>query len=361
MFIFDAHLDLAMNAMERNRDLRCDLPELRNRESGQTDKRDRGNGVVSFPAMRRGNIGLCVATQIARQVKPGSSLSGWLSAEQAWAHTQAQLAWYRAMEEQGHLKQITTKTELVAQLETWGDNDAGKVDAPAPPIGYVLSLEGADSIVNLDYLHRAHEYGLRALGPAHYGPGTYSAGTEAEGGLTDKGRELLKEMSRLGMILDVTHLTDSALTESFDTYDGPLWASHCNCRSLVPHQRQLSDESIRHIVERQGVIGVVFDAWMMVPGWVRGEHTPESTQLTLSHIVEHIDHVCQLAGNANHIGIGSDLDGGYGTEQCPTDVDSIERLQNIAPLLRERGYSPRDIEQIMSRNWINFLERAWKS
>lgn len=359
MFTFDAHLDLSMNAMEWNRDYRLDLPEIRRREAKLTDKADRGNGVVSFPAMRRGQIGLCVATQIARYVKPSNPRSGWASPEQAWAHTQAQLAWYRAMEADGELQPITNKKDLNTHCEKWLKLSAEEAVSSRPPIGYILSLEGADSLVTLDHLARAYDYGLRALGPAHYGPGTYAAGTGVEGGFSDKGRELLKEMESLGIILDLTHLTDEALNESFDRYAGPMWASHCNCRTLVPHQRQLCDEHIRKLVERNGVIGVVFDAWMMTPDWIRGETTPQAAQLKVEAIIEHIDHICQLAGSAKHVGIGSDLDGGYGTEQCPTDLDSIENLQSIVSLLEKRGYQTEDIEGIMHGNWIRFLNTVW--
>ena len=349
-----------MNAMEWNRDYRCDLEEIRARETGMTDKKDRGNGVVSFPAMRRGHIGLCVATQIARYAKPDNPLSGWASPEQAWAQTQAQWAWYRTMETAGELAPITDVRSLDQHLMRWLESTASGDSIPKLPIGYVLSLEGADSIVTLDHLAIAHQNGLRALGPAHYGPGTYSAGTESEGGLTAKGRDLLREMAKLGIILDVTHLTDNALEESFDTYDGPMWASHCNCRTLVPHQRQLDDHHLRALIDRNSVIGMVFDAWMMVPNWVRGQHTPEAAGLKLAAIVEHIDHICQLAGNASHVGIGSDLDGGYGTEQCPSDLSSIEDLQRIAGLLTDRGYAQSDIENIFYRNWVEFLKRSWE-
>ena len=158
-FIFDAHLDLSMNAMEWNRDLRLPVTAIRDREKGMVDKPDRGKNTVSFPAMRNGNIGLCVATQIARYVKPGSPLPGWDSPEQAWAQTQAQLAWYKAMEDAGELVQITDLEALEKHLSLW-DADASK-----QPIGYILSLEGADSIVNLDYLEKsvANRYRLTPL------------------------------------------------------------------------------------------------------------------------------------------------------------------------------------------------------
>ena len=199
-FIVDGHLDLSMNALEWNRDLRWTVEEIRLSEEGMTDKPDRGKSTVSFPSMRKGNTGMCVATQIARYVKRGSKLPGWNSPEQAWAQTQGQQAWYRAMEEAGEIVQIKTSGELKNHLDRW------KADPANTPIGYLLSLEGADSIVSLKYLEKAYEYGLRAIGPAHYGPGTYAYGTDSSGGLGRKGRELVTEIERLGMILDATHL-----------------------------------------------------------------------------------------------------------------------------------------------------------
>ncbi|MDG1892463.1 MAG: membrane dipeptidase [Verrucomicrobiota bacterium] len=362
MFMLDAHLDLAMNAMEWNRDLRQPLALVREREAGWKDKPDRGRGVLTFPEMRAGQVGLCVATQIARHVKPGSKLTGWHSPEQAWAQTQAQLAWYRAMEEQGELIQITNRQQLESHVNRWMDpgDHARSADGGAQgSIGYILSLEGADSIVNPSFLERSYAQGLRAIGLGHYGPGTYAPGTGAEGGLSAAGKELLREMSRLGLILDLTHLSDEAFWEALDLFDGPLWASHCNCRALVPHQRQLSDTQIQAIVERQGVIGVVFDAWMLHVGWERGITTPASADLKLERILEHIDHMCQLTGNAGHVGIGSDLDGGYGTEQCPEGIDTIADLQKLEDLLSGRGYSVEDIRAIFHGNFLNALRRAW--
>jgi membrane dipeptidase len=357
MFIFDAHLDLAMNALEWNRDLRELLPALRERDRHYCDKPDRGNATVSFPEMRRGRIGICVATQIARYVKPANRLPGWHSPEQAWAQTQGQLAWYRAMEECGELTSIRDRAQLEAQFALW--NNPAKVGEKLP-IGYILSLEGADSILSMRHLERAFENGLRALGPAHYGPGTYAQGTDATGGIGTKGRELLQEMQQLGIILDATHLCDDSFWEALDAYSGPIWASHHNCRALVPHNRQLSDEQIKTLVERGAVIGAVFDAWMMIPGWQRGKSTPESTGLTLSKIVDHIDHICQIAGNSKHCGIGSDLDGAYGTEQTPSDVKTIADLQRLQDLLAARGYKQPDVENILHGNFMRFLRTAWK-
>ena len=224
-------------------------------------------------------------------------------------------------------------------------------------IGYVLSLEGADSIISMNYLERAFNYGLRAIGPAHYGPGTYAHGTDSDGGIGIKGKELLKEMENLGIILDATHLCDESFREALDAYHGPVWASHNNCRAFVPHNRQFSDEQIIELADRGAVIGVALDAWMMVPGWVRGKSDPKEMGVSLKLMINNIDHICQLTGNSLHAGIGSDLDGAFGTEQCPYDLDTIADLQKVPEMLSEIGYSDSDILNIMSNNWIRFLKK----
>ncbi len=355
MFTIDAHLDLSMNAMEWNRDITRPLAEINAREQGLTDKPDRGNGTVSLPELRKGNVGLVVATQIARFVAPDNSLPGWHSPQQAWAHTQGQLAWYQAMEEQGELKQIRNWQQLETHLAYWNQGQ----DKSQKAIGFILSLEGADSIVNLNYLEKAYEYGLRALGPGHYGPGRYAFGTDASAPLSAQGKDLLRKMDELGIILDATHLCDLAFWDALELYQGPVWASHNNCRALVNHNRQFSDEMIKALIARGAVIGGVFDAWMLSPGWIRGKSTPKERNVTLNTLLDHFDHICQLAGNANHIGIGSDLDGAFGKEQCPSDLDSIADLQKIPDLLQQRGYTPQNIEKVMHGNWLRFLKKAW--
>jgi membrane dipeptidase len=355
MFTIDAHLDLSMNALEWNRDLTRPLEEINARELGLTDKPDRGNGTVSLPELRKGNVGLVVATQIARYVAPDNPLPGWHSPQQAWAHTQGQLAWYQAMEDQGELKQIRNLQELEAHLAYWNQGE----DKSQKAIGFILSLEGADSIVNLDYLEKAYGYGLRALGPGHYGPGRYAFGTDASAPLSQQGKDLLRKMDELGIILDTTHLCDLAFWDALELFQGPVWASHNNCRALVDHNRQFSDDMIKALIARGAVIGGVFDAWMLSPGWIRGTSTPKERNVTLATVLDHMDHICQLAGNADHIGIGSDLDGAFGKEQCPADLDSIADLQKIPTLLQQRGYSPQDIEKVMHGNWLRFLKKAW--
>jgi len=284
------------------------------------------------------------------------------------------------MEEAGQMAQIKDAAGLERHLKLWAETPSGSFSSSSSiemrsgdddedenkddrklklPIGYLLNLEGADSIVTLKHLERSYEQGLRAVGPAHYGPGVYANGTDATGGFNAKGRELLKEMERLGIILDVTHLCDDCFWEALDLFNGPLWASHQNCRALVPHNRQFSDHQIKAIIARGAVIGVALDAWMLVPGWVRRKTTPESAGLTMEKIVEHIDHVCQLASSARHSGIGSDLDGAFGREQTPADLDTISDLSRIPKLLKARGYSEEDVTLIAHGNFVRFLTEAW--
>jgi membrane dipeptidase len=348
MLIFDAHLDLSMNAMEWNRDLRCSLSDLNEREKNLSDKPDRGNATTTFPEMRKGNIGLCVGTLIARYVKPSSTIPGWFSQEQASAQVQGQLAWYNAMENDGHIKQIVKGTSIDQHLKNWNKN-------PEEPIGYILSLEGADSIISPAHLENLHSQGLRALGLSHYGPGVHAFGTDSDGDLPQKGKELLKKVEELGIILDVTHLSDTCFYQALDLFQGSVWASHHLCRSITPHNRQLSDHMIQLLLERNAVIGMALDNWMVVPNWVRSVSTPESLDVTLDKVIDHVCHMAELAGSSKNIMIGSDLDGAFGTEQTPIEIKSIANLQGFIPALQKRGFSDLDIEGIMNKNGIDFL------
>ena len=355
MLTIDAHLDLSMNAMEWNRDLTKSTEEINAREQGLKDKPDRENATVSLPELRKGNIGLVVATQIARYVSPDNSLPGWHSPEQAWAQTQGQLEWYKAMEKAGEMVQINDLTSLTKHISLW-ENDNNK---DQKPVGYILSLEGADSLITIHHLETAWKYGLRALGPAHYGPGRYANGTDSTGVMGPEGKALLKEMERFNIILDATHLCDDSFWQALKIFNGHVWASHNNVRALVNHNRQYSDEQITALIERGAIIGGALDAWMMVPNWKRGISKPEEMNCNLEVLIDHIDHICQIAGNALHIGIGSDLDGAFGREQCPYDLETIADLQKLIPLFYKRGYSKQDVINIMHGNWLRFLRKAW--
>jgi membrane dipeptidase len=247
-------------------------------------------------------------------------------------------------------------TTLEEQVRKWNAVSSKQGKA----IGYILSLEGADSLITVDHLERAYEYGLRAVGPGHYGPGRYAQGTNATGGLGKDGRALLKKMEDLNIMLDATHLCDDSFWEALNHFKGNVWASHNNCRALVDHNRQFSDDMIRELVNRGAIIGGVMDTWMIVPNWVKGVSTPREMNCNLEKLIDHMDHICQIAGNALHIGIGSDLDGAFGKEQSPYDVETIADLSKIPALLQKRGYTSNDIENVMHGNWLRFLRNAWK-
>ncbi|RYE15006.1 MAG: peptidase M19 [Sphingobacteriaceae bacterium] len=356
-FIIDAHLDLAMNAIEWNRDLTKPLADIRLQEMYLKDKKDRGHGTVCLPELRKGRIGLVIATQLSRCSSFGMSLPGWNSPQQAWAMTQAQLAWYREMEVLGEMVQITTATSLDNHLALWENTE---IPDETKPIGYILSLEGADSLVNISYLERAYNYGLRALGLSHFGPGRYAPGTKMEGPILPSGFELMKEMDRLNMVLDVTHLTDEGFVQALNVYQGPVWASHHNVRKIATPQRQLTDENIKMLIEHDAVIGGMLDCWAMNSHFIDAVSDPWQLNIRMENLVDHWDHICQLAGNSLHIAIGSDLDGNFGTEQSPWDLNSIADLQKYHSILSKRGYNEQDIENIFSKNWLRLFRKALK-
>jgi len=356
MLIVDGHLDLAWNALQWERDLLCPVHTIRAREVDHPDPAY-GQGTVALPEMRRGRVALCLATLLARSTGTPRPGLDYPSPLQAHAVAQGQLAYYRALEREGHVRIVTDAAGLARHIGEWEAWDAApRHDADrAPPLGLVISMEGADPILSPAWLQSWWEGGVRVIGPAHYGPGRYAGGTGTELGLTDLGVRLLAEMARLGVVLDLTHLSGPAFWQALDVTSGPLLASHNNCRALVPHGRQFSDKQLEAIFRRDGVIGVALDAWMLQPGWVRGQSTNE--RVTLDTVVDHVDHICQLAGTSRHAAIGSDLDGGFGRPQSPRDLDTIADLQRLPGLLAERGYGEADVAAIMHGNWLRLLSQ----
>ncbi len=355
MLVFDGHLDLAWNALQWNRDIQQSVHTLRVQEAGLIGK-GRGQNTVALPEMRRGSVFLCFATILARSTPIQVPHVDFHSPAQAFASAQGQLAWYRAMERQGEPVIITGLEQLDAHLHAWKSHLDGE-RAESPPTGIIPCMESADSILEPEDLENWQAAGIRLIGPAHYGAGRYAGGTGVEAGLTDRGRRLLREMEGHGVMLDLTHLSDASFWQALELYHGPVLASHSNCRALVPHQRQFSDAQLEAIIARDGVIGAALDAWMLVPGWVKGART--NRQATLAMVADHVDHVCQLAGNCRHAALGSDLDGGFGREQSPADLDTIADLQKIAALLEGRGYSSEEVAAVMHGNWLRLLRKAW--
>lgn len=363
MLIFDSHLDLAWNAVFGGRDLECSVGTIRATENRPPFRDGQGTGTVALPELRAGRVALCCATLLARSTGSAVSHIDFRSPAQARGSALGQLHYYRGLEQKGEIRVITDLQALahhVAEWETWEETvaDTGRSCVGcAPRLGFVISMESADPILSPDQLGGWWLAGVRVIGPAHYGPGRYAGGTGTEVGLTDLGIALLDEMSHLGVVLDVTHFSDQAFWEALAVYNGPVLASHNNCRALVPHQRQFSDEQIHAIVSRGGVIGVSMDCWMLGLGWVKGRSTNDN--ITLANVVDHIDYICQLTGSVAYAGIGSDLDGLFGREQCPSDLDTIADLQSVGTLLADRGYSDADVSAIMYRNFVRLLGCSW--
>ncbi len=350
MLIFDAHLDLAFNAVDGNRDLRMAVAEIRAQErSHQLAEYGRGNGTVSFPELHQGGVGLGVATLFARCEPAINHLFGYTTPEACYAVAMGHLHYYRAMEKTGWMQAIRTKGELNQHVQDCHSDPA------KTPFGYILSMECADAVLTPDNIREWHALGLRAIGLTHYSTNRYGGGTGSEAGLSADAIALLRIIEELGIALDLTHLSDASLRQVAYRYGGRILASHQNARKFCDWQRQFSDDQIRLVIERKGVLGVALDAVMLQPGWVRGESKPE---ITLQRVIENIDHVCQLAGNCRHVGIGSDLDGGFGCEQTPTDLNTIADLPRIGDLLLQRGYPQADVESVMHGNWIRFFSEV---
>lgn len=359
MLIIDAHLDLSWNALQWNRDLLLSVYTTRTLESVMPGK-GRRLSTVALPEMRQGRIALSIVTMLARSTGRPVAHLDYATPMQSYGIAQGQLAYYRALEQLGDVRIISDLTGLDAHMAAWQAWEAHGASESTPPLGFVLSMEGADPIQTPEQLESWHAAGLRLLGITHYGPGRYAGGIGTELGLSSSGPALLQAMQRLGVLLDLTHCSDRAFWQALEYYSGPVLASHNNCRSLVPHQRQFSDQQLQAIISRDGVIGAALDTWMLHPAWVISEtYNAANPHVSLHDVVNHIDHVCQLAGNSHHAAIGSDLDGGFGREQSPQDLDTIADLQHIAMLLEKRGYSSENIAAIMHGNWLRLLRKAW--
>lgn len=346
MFIVDAHEDIAYNALHNERDVRRSVMRTRQLEAAQGGAKCCGpvtgmseTAMVGLPEQRRGGVGLVFSTVFVEPGEPDAMT------EDGWA----QLRYYRevAGDNRG-MRLIGTRSELAALVRDW---DAART-SDTRPVGYVPLMEGADPIREPGDLEEWYQAGLRIVGPAWHGT-RYAGGTRAPGPLTDPGRALLREMERLGVLLDTSHLAEQSFWDAMEAFSGTVIASHSNSRCYVPTDRHLTDDMIRAIVERNGVIGTVLSNSFLVGGW-----TPDDEPVTLDAVVRHIDHVCQLVGSASHCGIGSDFDGGFGVETTPEEFDTVADLDAIAGALERHGYSAEDIAGVMGGNWLRLLERA---
>jgi membrane dipeptidase len=356
VLIVDGHLDLALNALQGGRDLQVSAFETRTREFGRPGK-GLAQGTVALPEMRRGRVALSFVTVLGRCTGRPAPQIDFARPEQAYAAARGHLAYHRALEALGEARIVTDRATLDAHMAEWSQWEAAGAATAPPPLGFVLLMESADPILEPEDVRAWYDLGLRMIGPAHFGPGRYAGGTGEESGLTDRGRRLLREMARHGVLLDVTHLSDRSFWEALEAFDGKVLASHANARALVPNGRQFSDEQLAAVAERGGVVGVLLGCSDLVPGWVVGGR--HNGTVTLSHLVDHIDWICDLVGSAQHVAIGSDLDGGVGSDEVPRDLDTIDDLQRLPDLLSARGYSDEQVAGVMHANWLRFLREAW--
>jgi membrane dipeptidase len=357
MLIVDGHLDLAWNALQWNRDLLQSVATLRMWDTNTLGP-ERNQNTVALPEMRRGRVALSFVTLLARSTGAAFLHVDYPSPLQAYAIARGQLSYYHVLERCTQARIIGNKADLNDHMAQWANWEADTEATEPPLLGFVISMEGADPITHPSQLQEWWEGGLRILGLAHYGRGRYAGGTDDETGLSDLGMALLTEMERVGVILDITHCSDLSFWQALEQYGGPVIASHNNCRALVPHQRQFSDEQLRALAERDAVIGVALDVWMLYPNWSPTISNP--VDITLEQVADQIDYMCQVFGHVRHVAIGSDLDGGFGRERSPYDIDTIADLQQLHGILSRRGYTEAHIADIFYGNWLRLLRRIWR-
>jgi len=371
MLVFEGHLDIAYNALVHERDPRWTVDETRQRELDPPCGDGRGQCTTSFPEMRDANVAVAVTTLLGRAkpwVKPGRDAAGrdgdWPTQEMVYGLAQGQLAYYRLLETQGHVRLLETADQLRSHWAQWEQACEQGGDTTDLPIGLIITMECADPIVTPDQLHQWHAQGLRALFLTHFGMGHYAAGNpsadsnnlhDVDGPVSSRGIELLAEMEKLGLPLDLTHTSDSTFWDAIKRYPGPVYSSHANCRAISDQQRQLTDDMIRAIVERDGVIGVVLAINMIRLDLIEGPPwTPLKHEVMLHHLADHIDRICQIAGDCDHVAIGSDTDGGFGSEACPHGYDRHRDIHKLANVLQDRGYNDADLVKLFHLTWLDF-------
>ncbi|MCZ7547026.1 MAG: membrane dipeptidase [Anaerolineae bacterium] len=356
MIVFDAHEDLAWNALTFGRDYTCAAHETRRVEAANGSVAPRVNGVatVGLPDWLLGRVAVVVGVLF---VSPARRAFGAWDAivyhdpQEAYAQAIRQMDYYRRLDEAStKISLVERRPDLDAVLGTWADG----TDLHDHRVGLILSIEGADSIIEPKQAEEWYARGVRAVGLAWAGT-RYAGGTGEPGPLTDLGRALLEVMGDLGMVLDLSHAAEAAYFEALDRYEGAVIASHSNPRRFCPSDRGLSDEMIARMVERGGAIGIVPYNGFLKPGWRRSDR---KDAVRLADVVDAIDHVCQVAGNARHVGIGSDFDGGFGAGDIPEEFDTVADLWQLGAALAARGYAPDDIEAILGGNFLRIYQAA---
>jgi membrane dipeptidase len=354
--IVDAHEDLAYNMLVFGRDYTRPAAETRQleRASGSEAVDRNGETLLGWPDYQHGRVAVVFSTLFATPAR--RKMGTWdrqvyANYDQAHRLYRTQLDTYHALADRcpDKFQLITTRAELEAVLADWNDSDAA-----GHPVGLVPLMEGAEGVRRPSELRQWWEAGLRMIGLAWAGT-RFCGGTRDPGPLTDDGRALLKEMSQFGFTLDLSHMDELSARQSLDLYEGPIIASHANVAALLPGyegNRLLPGDVIRGLIDRDGIIGVVPYCLFLKTGWKRGD---SRDGISLETLAAHVDSICQMAGNARHVGIGSDFDGGFGLSAVPEDVDTIADLQKLASILKGKGYNDEEVTAILGGNWLRHL------
>jgi membrane dipeptidase len=348
--IVDAHEDLAYNAVVLGLDPAQAAEDKRRPESPGAPPRRGGQPMVGVPNLLSGNVRVVFATLYATPPGTSQNLPGraYTTPEEAEAMAREQLAYYF---------KLAQADARVAIIRSRADLEQ-VVAAEEPKVGFVVLMEGADPIVRPEDASRWFADGVRIVGTS-WGATRYAGGTGAPGPLTPLGRALMPELSRAGLILDISHMAEASFFEALDLFPGTVIASHSNVRALVNTDRQLSDEMIRALVARDGVIGAVLYNKFLQTGWVEAGAHKEAVPLAVA--VAHIQHICDLAGDTRHVGIGSDFDGGFGVESAPSEIDTVADLYRLGEALAAAGFHDEAIELVLGGNWLRLLRRALPS
>lgn len=366
-YIVDAHEDLAWNMLTFGRDYSESAYRTRQKEAGSQISIWSGDTMSGWPEYQKGHIGIIFGTLYAtpkkRQEGDWEQSSVYADADQAHSIYWRELEIYNRFID-SHPDQfnwIRSQTDLADVLKRQTEWDAaceaGKVDLPPAPVGMVLLMEGAEGVRHPSELEEWWEAGLRVIGPAWAGT-RFCGGTREPGPLTALGRELLEAMDDLHFTLDISHMDSAAVLQALDMYQSPIICSHTAPEKFltsVHSNRFLSDEIIRKLVERDGVIGLTAYNLFLSDRWKKGD---PRDQVSIHACIDQIDYICQLAGDAKHVGMGSDFDGGFGYQSTPPELEDISDLQKLVPLLFERGYTELDIRSIMGMNWLSYLRKG---
>jgi len=357
--IIDSHQDIAYNMLNYGRDYTRSALETRRLEVGTTTPDRNGDATAGWPEYQSGQVAVIFSTLFASPAKSreAADLIWYSDYESAHRMYRAQIDVYRKLVDShpDKFRFISSTKELDAVIEDWS-KAAHASREETHPVGLIYLMEGADGIRSPHELADWWDWGLRIIGLAWAGT-RYCGGTGDPGPLTDEGRKLISVMAEYNFILDLSHMDEAAAYESLDRYGGPVMATHSNCAALMKGSdtnRHLPDGVIRGLIERNSVIGVLPLNTFLKVGWNRRTGSRRE-EVPLDVLIAHIDHICQLAGNANHAAIGSDFDGGFGLQSIPPELDTIADLQIIASRLVARGYSESEAANILGGNWLRFL------